>query len=643
MTDIEKGKTQLNESEIAECGDMGMSVPAPVEQGNPVTASITLNASGMNHVADLMRLLQQAGIDKAGPPATQPMPIRMDMERLRDKMAGLEKPGMESSLADDVQNSEIAEWDNEPEEEYQDHNYMLDDLAGGINKPKRMYKPAAKGDNPMAVESIKDRLYRKLSEKKAKPDYLDIDGDGDKKEPMKKAAKDKKKKGPVKEAFGDKNTIKSQKGKSGSLITIDEHETAIGKKSYVVTAIINTRPMYRTFNNLSQAEEWFDIATNLDDTKGVFIFFKYGQYGTKEKNEDNIEEAEFRAPSSEIDDTARKAMAVVRKIRRKINSGDTMDDRDYNQMAELGNVLSRLGTSFGPRTMKDVMNHMVQYTDDRNEEGHNYPKFDFNRFKELVSMANSTSESTVSEDYHSDNRQKSTLNEDIIFVLHNLRWLTESSRKAEMSRRLNEGFARLAKDILAENAKIFDFMKSRPTSELTTVLSKASLSAPLSRALSGIRKQSPRIFKAVLPLVVAGMMAGGSDSAKANDMSAIRELPSITQNVLDIAKRLDAIERRSATPANKPDQASGSGSAASASKPAQDSGRGRYDLGSPLGLKGALDQAGDAARRAAAGLTDIPADIEKDLDSAKARISGASARVDDIKDRYQNLLRQYNR
>jgi hypothetical protein len=56
-----------------------------------------------------------------------------------------------------------------------------------------MYKPAAKGDNPMAVESIKEKLYALLAEKKAKPDFLDIDKDGDKKEPMKKAVADKKK------------------------------------------------------------------------------------------------------------------------------------------------------------------------------------------------------------------------------------------------------------------------------------------------------------------------------------------------------------------------------------------------------------------------------------------------------------------
>jgi hypothetical protein len=43
--------------------------------------------------------------------------------------------------------------------------------------------------------------------------------------------------------------------------------------------------------------------------------------------------------------------------------------------------------------MKDVMAHMVQYTNDRNEEGHGYPEFDVNRFKELMAMASGKSES----------------------------------------------------------------------------------------------------------------------------------------------------------------------------------------------------------------------------------------------------------
>jgi hypothetical protein len=51
-----------------------------------------------------------------------------------------------------------------------------------------------------SVENLRDEYVKldlgkkSLNEKKAKPDYLDLDGDGDKEEPMKKAAEDKKKK-----------------------------------------------------------------------------------------------------------------------------------------------------------------------------------------------------------------------------------------------------------------------------------------------------------------------------------------------------------------------------------------------------------------------------------------------------------------
>lgn len=95
----------------------------------------------------------------------------------------------------------------------------------------------------------------------------------------------------------------------------------------------------------------------------------------------------FATPDYEISDQARQAAKVAQMIKRKINSGEEMDDRDYNQMAELGTVLSRLGTSFGPKSMKDVMSHMVQYTNDRNQEGHKYPEFNVERFKQLIAMA----------------------------------------------------------------------------------------------------------------------------------------------------------------------------------------------------------------------------------------------------------------
>lgn len=98
----------------------------------------------------------------------------------------------------------------EPNEKYWDHKLMTKDLSGGINRQKKMHKPAAKGDNPMAVE-MKSRLEAKLAEKKnAKPDFLDMDKDGNKKEPMKKALKDKggaPKKGKVPPQFAKKESV----------------------------------------------------------------------------------------------------------------------------------------------------------------------------------------------------------------------------------------------------------------------------------------------------------------------------------------------------------------------------------------------------------------------------------------------------
>ena len=353
MTEIENSKQQLNESAIAECGDMASS---PTNPGNPVTMSVTLNASGKEHVDDLLQMMKAAGLEQAGPAAPQTLPMRQDMERLRDMVA---EPEMEDIMLDD---EELEEYENEPNDQYQDTNFMTKDLSGGINRRKGAYAAAQDGDNPMAVESddeddrdeltkklfpkrsradmekgdkernrtmnqkrfmkpgktrsgewgayeseeemrenIKARLLQSLEEKKAKPDFLDVDKDGDKKEPMKKALKDKKKKGPVKES------------------------------------------------------------------------------------------------NFELSDLARKATSLAQVIKRKINSGDQMDDRDYNQMAELGTVLSRVGTDFGPKSMKDVLNHMIEYTDDRNQEGHDYPEMNIDRFKELISMAKSTGESMVGE------------------------------------------------------------------------------------------------------------------------------------------------------------------------------------------------------------------------------------------------------
>ena len=100
------------------------------------------------------------------------------------------------ALNDPELTGEMEGYDNEPEPEYRDQQFMTKDISGGLNKEKKAYPAAQDGDNAMAAK-IKEQLMSALSEKKSKPDYIDIDGDGDKKEPMKKAAKDAKSKKKV--------------------------------------------------------------------------------------------------------------------------------------------------------------------------------------------------------------------------------------------------------------------------------------------------------------------------------------------------------------------------------------------------------------------------------------------------------------
>jgi hypothetical protein len=84
-------------------------------------------------------------------------------------------------------------------------------LQGNLNVRDWEDQKKFKGDNQMNEHySIAKEEFKKifaetvkavLDEKKSKPDFLDLDKDGDKKEPMKKAAKDKKEK--VEEKYDD--------------------------------------------------------------------------------------------------------------------------------------------------------------------------------------------------------------------------------------------------------------------------------------------------------------------------------------------------------------------------------------------------------------------------------------------------------
>ena len=119
----------------------------------------------------------------------------MDMARMRDIVKNPEDEQKEETFA------------NEPEEKVQDIDSLVNKHSGGLNRQKIQYRKEYPGDNHMAAEdkiteqdlanslraqydSFKES-YQKAAETKAKPDFLDMDKDGNKKEPMKKAIKDK--------------------------------------------------------------------------------------------------------------------------------------------------------------------------------------------------------------------------------------------------------------------------------------------------------------------------------------------------------------------------------------------------------------------------------------------------------------------
>lgn len=157
-------------------------LPAPVDD------------TGSDELADMMKKLRTG----------EPVKIKTDMPvkvSTDDDVKATTNKEVKSS-SDDLNKKEA--YDNSPEEKVKDYN--PNDFANIINKVRSAdleTTPYGSGSNPMPEEeekkmgeSLEDQLmaeYRKFMAE-AKPDFLDLDKDGNKKEPMKKAAKDAKKK-----------------------------------------------------------------------------------------------------------------------------------------------------------------------------------------------------------------------------------------------------------------------------------------------------------------------------------------------------------------------------------------------------------------------------------------------------------------
>ena len=106
--------------------------------------------------------------------------IESDLQSLREAKSALE--AQKRSMSSDMQDRAYVE------------NMLMLETVRALLKAH-----VAEGELPPALKAYQDKKKKKAGdndkvEEKAKPDFADIDGDGDKKEPMKKAAKDKKKK-----------------------------------------------------------------------------------------------------------------------------------------------------------------------------------------------------------------------------------------------------------------------------------------------------------------------------------------------------------------------------------------------------------------------------------------------------------------
>lgn len=173
---------------LDECGQMeGMPMapqpPMPeIDRGDPVSMSVSLNARGTDHVADLLDMMKNAGLTSAKPVDAEMLPMRRDMERLRDIVDGPKdmddlKPGLQdkpcpkcgkvhigmSSCNDSIENDDeaVAEYDNEPDEQYGTVSDIID-TGDDLHKSKKAYPAVSGGDNPMALEDDEETLEQQI-------------------------------------------------------------------------------------------------------------------------------------------------------------------------------------------------------------------------------------------------------------------------------------------------------------------------------------------------------------------------------------------------------------------------------------------------------------------------------------------------
>lgn len=192
---------------------------------------------------DIKDLLQLAGLTNNAQPHSEDslnhneaetmrkLVVMIDPEQL-NKIASTSEPDKMSNGCGCMEDEQVEEWANSgdhvsgtPEEMTTGHGELgaaedtslrryLNANGANVKVDEHVYPDHKVEDIAEAYAAFKEGKYKSDAQRKAvhaakddkgvkeaaKPDYIDIDGDGDKKEPMKKAAKDKEKKSMTKES-----------------------------------------------------------------------------------------------------------------------------------------------------------------------------------------------------------------------------------------------------------------------------------------------------------------------------------------------------------------------------------------------------------------------------------------------------------
>ena len=169
--------------------------------------AIQISTDSPEEASMMMQILKLAGVQQVTPGMMGADEPKHDMDQ-DDAMGSMQMAKMRDMMTAPDEEKAAETFANEPEEKVQDVDSLVNKHSGGLNRQKQQFPKSQDGDNAMAVaqedriteEELANSLRTQYESFKqsyleaAKPDYIDLDKDGNKTEPMKKAAKDKEEK-----------------------------------------------------------------------------------------------------------------------------------------------------------------------------------------------------------------------------------------------------------------------------------------------------------------------------------------------------------------------------------------------------------------------------------------------------------------